>query len=472
MLNRKKRLATYSSSLIALLVSASLVAPGAYADTSAGDDIPAVTSQQTATASSTDETTPAESEQPSNMNASDTDATTGTNIDAHDPTSNSNPSANADGDESAPEETQAHWEKTSSGWIYITESGDRIIDSAVKIGGTTYVFNKDGVLARGWYQTPNKAWYYSPSVNGAATGWYKTGSWYYLDPNTAKMREGWLYDDGKWYYLRPGSGAMATGWLKTGGKWYWLSSSGAMATGWVKTGGHWYYLAPSGAMATGWEKVGGSWYYLNSSGAMATGWLKTGGKWYWLSSSGAMATGWVKTGGEWYWLTDSGAMATGWYKAKGQWNYSDRYTGRWVSSRSSLDSDMKAVRGLYSKTNYLIYVNRDRPSCTVFYWTHGGWEPFKDIPCSVGKSSTPTPRGQYTINYHLDSFGKGYTVWYATQFTGAYFFHSILYNPGSKTSVQDGTLGGHVSHGCIRMPLDSAKWIWQHAPIGTTVKIS
>ena len=33
----------------------------------------------------------------------------------------------------------------------------------------------------------------------------------------------------------------------------------------------------------------------------------------------------------------------------------------------------------------------------------------------------------------------------------------------------DGRLGQHVSQGCVRLPIDQAKWIYDNIPYGTTV---
>ena len=69
------------------------------------------------------------------------------------------------------------------------------------------------------------------------------------------------------------------------------------------------------------------------------------------------------------------------------------------------------------------------------------------------------------------AFGSGYTCWYWTQWSGNYLFHSVLYNPGSMTSVQDGRLGIAASHGCIRLSLANARWIYQNIPRGTKVVV-
>ena len=47
----------------------------------------------------------------------------------------------------------------------------------------------------------------------------------------------------------------------------------------------------------------------------------------------------------------------------------------------------------------------------------------------------------------------------------------MLYNRGSMTHIQDGTLGKQVSHGCVRLDINNAKWLYDNIPNGTKVVI-
>lgn len=67
-------------------------------------------------------------------------------------------------------------------------------------------------------------------------------------------------------------------------------------------------------------------------------------------------------------------------------------------------------------------------------------------------------------------FGHGYSCYYYTQFYNDYLFHSVLYNEGTRV-VQDGRLGQHLSHGCVRLAIENAKWIYDNIPCGTKVVI-
>ena len=185
-----------------------------------------------------------------------------------------------------------------------------------------------------------------------------------------------------------------------------------------------------------------------------------------------MATGWLQEGANWYYLdpNSGGAMATSWAMVDGSWNYFDRWSGFWVSGRASFEADWNYAKTLYSPTNYLIVVDTNAPHCMTFYWAADSWQPLTDMPCSVGKPSTPTVTGTFSIKNRGHSFGHGYTAYWWTQFHGDYLFHSVLYHEGTM-SVLDGTLGGHVSHGCVRLRYSDAKWLHDTIPSGTYVTI-
>ncbi|MCL3790391.1 MULTISPECIES: L,D-transpeptidase, partial [unclassified Actinomyces] len=309
----------------------------------------------------------------------------------------------------SPQPTTGSWARDSAGWRYVLSDGTAVAHQVKEIGGVVYAFDATGHIARGWYRGPQ----------------------------------------GRWY----------------------LSSDHGVRTGWQRDGATWYYLGSSGAMATKWLLDGGTWYFMRDSGAMATGWVRDGSHWYHLSSSGAMTTGWLHSG-DWYYLDPSsgGAMATGWRSIGGRWSYFDAWDGFWVTNRAGFDADWAYARTLYSPTNYLIVVDTSAPHCMSFYWRDGAWQPHHDWPCSVGAGSTPTVRGTFSIGSRGRSFGSGYTAYWWTQFHHDYLFHSILYHQGTYT-VQDGTLGGHVSHGCVRMRFQDAKWIHDNVPSGTRVVI-
>ena len=261
-------------------------------------------------------------------------------------------------------------------------------------------------------------------------------------------------------------------WVRHAEGWRYESSDGTwLKDGVFEVGGVRYAFNADGFVPVDWYRAPDGTWYASTENGVRTGWYRDG-SWYLLSDSGAMVTGWQVSGGTRYYLNPDagGAMATGWTKVDGSWNYFDRWDGFWVSGRSGFEADWNYAKTLYSPTNYLVVVDTSAPHCMTFYWAANSWQPLTDMPCSVGKSSTPTVTGTFTIKNRGSSFGHGYTAYWWTQFYGDYLFHSILYYEGTMT-VMDGTLGGHVSHGCVRLRYEDAKWLHDTIPSGTYVTV-
>ena len=125
----------------------------------------------------------------------------------------------------------------------------------------------------------------------------------------------------------------------------------------------------------------------------------------------------------------------------------------------------------YSETNFLIYVDTDNFKVNIFSGKQKNWIIQKSFLCTIGKKSTPTPKGTFSTGVKGLYFGvnKGYKCWYYTSFKGNYLFHSIIYNLDG--SVRDGRLGMALSDGCIRLSKINAKYIWDKIPIKTKVII-
>ena len=103
--------------------------------------------------------------------------------------------------------------------------------------------------------------------------------------------------------------------------------------------------------------------------------------------------------------------------------------------------------------------------------------------------------GDYSILHHAFVCGPGQTTpigtfrtpfkaawhplqgcWgqYCTQITGNYLFHSSPYNSPNKNDLSYrlyNQLGTVCSHGCVRLTVADAKWIYDNCPLGTTVSI-
>lgn len=104
--------------------------------------------------------------------------------------------------------------------------------------------------------------------------------------------------------------------------------------------------------------------------------------------------------------------------------------------------------------------------------------------CSTGTTKTPTPLGTFTMPDRPDR--RRFTEFpgypdedleygqYMTKIDDASWFHSILYTElDARTyTVSYSRLGKRASHGCIRLPVPDARWIYFNSAPGTQVIIT
>lgn len=149
-------------------------------------------------------------------------------------------------------------------------------------------------------------------------------------------------------------------------------------------------------------------------------------------------------------------------------------TGNRFMDGTSMNADqrrmLQRIGSQSSRSRYLIGVDTSKCRVGIFQGSAGHWRPVKWWSCGPGKMSTPTVKGSFTVQNRGYSFGSGYTCYYWTQFYGNYLFHSVLYRQGTR-HVLDPTLGRPVSHGCVRLDINNAKWIYNNIPRGTKVVV-
>ena len=410
------------------------------------------------------------------------------------------------------------WRVINGKWYYLNPADGRMLTGFYK-DATGQLFYSDGsgamLSTTGWYQL-NGTWYWVNGNGSLATGWINVGgTWYYLNPGNGDMKIGWYQVNGAWYYSN-GSGAMQTGWLNRGGTWYYLTGSGAMATGWINLGGTWYYLNPGNGdmVGAGWHLINNQWYYFGGSGAMYSNrwignyyvggngnmlsntwvgsywvgadgkwipnydpdvnanWVKSGNTWYYQRPDGSKLTNsWKRINGSWYYFGADGAMTTG-------WKYVDGYKF-YFGTDGKMVQDVDKLIG--KQSSYKLTVNRVKCQVTVYAANETGnyCIPVKTFTCSVGKAATPTHVGTYQtvrksnpVELMGPSWGK-----YGTQIN-AYgdWFHSVACsNPDPTYSLAAGNynmLGQPASHGCVRLCVRDAKWIYDNCGLYTTVVVS
>ena len=94
-----------------------------------------------------------------------------------------------------------------------------------------------------------------------------------------------------------------------------------------------------------------------------------------------------------------------------------------------------------------------------------------------------TPLGEHWVHFKDDSpygwqaFTESKAAW-CSYITGGFYIHSILYaknysynlSPGN-TPILDGDLGYNLSHSCIRLKTENAKWVYDNIPLDTKVVV-
>ena len=111
-----------------------------------------------------------------------------------------------------------------------------------------------------------------------------------------------------------------------------------------------------------------------------------------------------------------------------------------------------------------------------FLCSSGRTEIDPTIPDDKG---TPTPKGIWKIGARerfgkFASFGNEYAR-YWTQIVGGNYFHSIMFSKRDVNTLKSGAyrnLGNNVSHGCVRLYVEDAKWLYYYACPGTTINVS
>lgn len=126
-----------------------------------------------------------------------------------------------------------------------------------------------------------------------------------------------------------------------------------------------------------------------------------------------------------------------------------------------------------STTSYLVNVSLDNQKTYIYKGKADKWKLVKTFPCSTGISGEDTPSGSFSIKergnwFFSDKYEQGGKYW--TQITGDILFHSVPFGK-DKTTVLDYTMNEPSSHGCIRLSIDDAKWIYTNIPKGSKVII-
>lgn len=125
---------------------------------------------------------------------------------------------------------------------------------------------------------------------------------------------------------------------------------------------------------------------------------------------------------------------------------------------------------------YRIMVNRLANCITIYMLDENNQYtvPYKAMICSTGGENTPMGTFRISSKYEFKAlFYKSYGQ-YCSRIYGSILFHSSGNNSLNKNDLNAADfnqLGEGVSHGCIRLTVEDAKWIYDNCPSGTEVVV-
>ncbi len=105
----------------------------------------------------------------------------------------------------------------------------------------------------------------------------------------------------------------------------------------------------------------------------------------------------------------------------------------------------------------------------------GSYEQTHTFVCSTGIRDS-TPRGIFLDGFPCNRwhFFEKFNCWaqYSFDIEGDIMFHSVLYSADDESTLRAGSvnaLGSRASHGCIRLQVADAKWLYEHCKKGSLV---
>lgn len=136
------------------------------------------------------------------------------------------------------------------------------------------------------------------------------------------------------------------------------------------------------------------------------------------------------------------------------------------------DSQGNVLEIDYSNSdNFRIEVDLSRQKVLIYYRDNL----LKEWICSGGTDEKPTPVGEFKTTqkgewFFSDKYKMGAYHW--IRFYEDYLFHSVPFD-NEKNMIQEEyeKLGSPSSHGCIRLEVENARWLYEMLPLGVKVMI-
>lgn len=121
--------------------------------------------------------------------------------------------------------------------------------------------------------------------------------------------------------------------------------------------------------------------------------------------------------------------------------------------------------------NFRIEIDLSHQRVTVFYKD----DMLREMICSGGAPESPTPPGEFVTSQKIEyAFVERFDVgaYYWIRFFEDYLIHSVPFDENGEMIIEEfEKLGSPASHGCIRLKLEEAKWLYETLPLGVEVSI-
>lgn len=119
-----------------------------------------------------------------------------------------------------------------------------------------------------------------------------------------------------------------------------------------------------------------------------------------------------------------------------------------------------------SKSSFWIDVDVSEQQVTIMQ----GDEIVKTMTASTGVEGKETPLGTFQVQnrgdwFFSEKYQQGAKYWVSFKDWGIYLFHSLAMDKDQNVIPEEAEkLGKPASHGCVRLAIDDAKWIYDNIP--------
>ena len=377
-------------------------------------------------------------------------------------------------------------------WAYATARGyvvrGRYVDPST---GYVYLADNDGRLASpGWvvsdaYGQGLQRYWVDAGAHACVPG-YSPDGWDHWTTSEGYVLRG-AHREGDLVYLADNDGRLASpGWVVSdaygqGLQRYWVDAGRhAAVVGYFQVGEKWYYGTSNGYVLRGKSRVGAGMLIADNDGLLienyyGEGWVVTD------QFDGEMQRYRIDYSCDGHLGAHLGLFSLGDKQYYGRYDYGyvvrnvvytapdgSKYYGDndgVLGALPCLYSDMYShAQGYSSSTSTLILVDTVGNRIAIYSGHQGAWSPLIEARCVSGAPATPTIKGSYsTTGFTRTSLDTDSRARWCTQISGGYFFHTIL--------ASESELGNNLSHGCIRLSVGNAQWIYNNVHKGTRVII-